>query len=76
VAHFINMAAFERRCIRSSCVVPHMPIKEYRIGCRGYPRARISSGSGALLAPYLLSTPQSRALPARRIDALGATPYL
>ena len=27
--------------------------KEYRIGCRGYPRERISSGSGALLAPYL-----------------------
>jgi len=52
VAHFINTAAFERRCIRSSGVVPPMPIKEYRIGCRGYPRERISSGSGALLAPY------------------------
>src|SRR5512134_2860681 len=50
VAHFINMAAFERRCIRSGCV--------------------------ALLAPYLYSTSQSRALPVRRIDALCATPYL
>jgi hypothetical protein len=30
----------------------------------------------ALLAPYFSSTPQSRALLARRIDALGATPYL
>ena len=58
------------------CVVPHMPIMEYGVGRRGYPRESISSGSGALLAPYLLSTPQSRALPARRIDALGATPYL
>ena len=58
------------------CVVPLMPDMEYDTGCRGYPRDSISSGSGALLAPYLLSTPQSRALPARRIDALGATPYL
>jgi hypothetical protein len=49
-----------------------MPIKEYRIGYQGYPRERISFGSGALLAPYLHSTPQSRALPERRIVALGA----
>ena len=82
------MAAFERRPLpgihalrgtwpsmaiaAAQGVVPHMPIKGYRIGCRGYPREDISSGSGALLAPYLLSTPQSRAVPARRIDALGA----
>jgi hypothetical protein len=76
VAHFINTAAFERRCIRSCCVVPLMPGEKYGTGCQGYPREGISSGSGALLAPYLFSTPQSRALPARRIDALGATPYL
>jgi len=29
-----------------------------------------------LPATYSPSTPQSRALPARRIDALGALPYL
>ena len=50
VAHFINTAAFERRCIRSSGVVPHMPVKEHGIGWRGYPRESVSSGSGALLA--------------------------
>ena len=50
--HFINPAAFERRCIRSCGVVPLVPNKEYDIGCRGYPRESISSGSGALLAPY------------------------
>jgi hypothetical protein len=74
VPQFINMVAFERRCIRSCCIVPHMPVKEYGIGCRGYPRDSISSGSGALLAPYLYSTSQSRALPERRIVALGADP--
>ena len=68
----MNPVAFERRCIRSCCVVPLMPSKKYGTGGQGYPREGISSGSGALLAPYLLSTPQSRALPARRIDALGA----
>ena len=56
------------------CVVPLMPGKKYGIGCRGYPRESISSGSGALLAPYLYSTSQSRALPARRIVVLGADP--
>jgi hypothetical protein len=30
--------------------VPRMPTKEHDIGLRGYPRERISSGSGALLA--------------------------
>jgi hypothetical protein len=74
VPQFINTVAFERRCIRSCCVVPHMPVMEFNIGCRGYPRESISSGSGALLAPYLYSASQSRALPARRIVALGADP--
>jgi hypothetical protein len=41
-----------------------------------FERRCIRSGCVALLAPYLLSTPQSRALPARRIDALDATPDL
>jgi hypothetical protein len=53
VTNVINMVAFERRCIRSGCVAPPMPTKEYDIGCPGYPRESISSGSGALLAPYL-----------------------
>jgi hypothetical protein len=52
VSQVINMVAFERRCIRSGGVVPLMPTKEYDIGCPGYPRESISSGSGALLAPY------------------------
>jgi len=49
VPRLANTPAFERRCIRSSGVVPHMPIKEHGIGCPGYPRERISSGSGALV---------------------------
>jgi hypothetical protein len=53
VQRLANILAFERRCIRSSGVVPHMPIKKHGIGCRGYPRESNSSGSGALLAPYL-----------------------
>jgi len=74
VPQFINTVAFERRCIRSCGVVPLMVTKEYDIGCPGYPRESISSGNGALLAPYLYSTPQSRALPARHIVAPGADP--
>ena len=50
MSHIINMVAFERRCIRSGCVAPLMATKEYDIGCPGYPRESISSGSGALLA--------------------------
>ena len=47
-----NPIAFDRRCIRSGCVVPLMPIQEYGIGMRGYPRERVPSGSGALLGAY------------------------
>ena len=52
MARFVNMPAFERRCIRSSGVVPLMPTKEYDVGLPGYPRESVSSGSGALPAAY------------------------
>ena len=42
------------------------------INTAAFERRCIRSCCVALLAPYLLSTPHSRALPARRIDALGA----
>ena len=73
--HFINMTAFECRCIRPGGVVPHMPIKEHGIGGRGYPRGSISSESGAL--PHRTCKYASVATPCRmrRIDPLGATPY-
>ena len=56
MSQFMNPVAFERRCIRSACVVPLMPGKEYGTGGQGYPREGISSGSGAapcaVLAQY------------------------
>ena len=76
VQRLANTLAFERRCIRSSFVVPLMPIEECRIGCRGYPRERISSGSGAQVRRTLPVRLHLRALLARRIDALDASGYL
>jgi hypothetical protein len=69
VLQFINTIAFDRRCIRPSFVVPHMPIKEHGIGCPGYPRESISYGSGALVRRTLPVRLHSRALLERRIDA-------
>jgi hypothetical protein len=65
--------AFERRCIRSSFVMPHMPIEKHGIGPKGYPRGRISSESGALVRRTLPVRLLSCALLARRIDALDAS---
>jgi hypothetical protein len=76
VQRLTNTLAFERRCIRSSGVVPHMPIKEHCIGSPGYPRERFSSGSGAQVRRTLPVRLHLRALPARRIDALDASGYL
>jgi len=76
VQRLANTLAFERRCIRSSFVVPQMPIKEPGIGCRGYPRERISSGSGAQVRRTLPVRLRLRASLARRIDALDASGYL
>src|SRR3990172_2203244 len=76
VQRLANILAFERRCIRSSGVVPHMPIVEHGIGCPGYPRERISPGSGAQVRRTLPVRLHLRALLARRIDALDASGYL
>jgi len=72
VQRLANILAFERRCIHSSGVVPHMPIMEHGIGGRGYPRERISSGSGALVRRILPVRLHLRALLAWGIDALDA----
>ena len=76
VRRIANILAFERRCIRSSGVVPRIPIKEHGIGSSGYPRGSISSGIGALVRRTLPVRLHSRVLLARRIDALDASGYL
>jgi hypothetical protein len=76
VQRLANTLAFERRSIRSSFVVPLMPIKEYLIGRRGYPRGVFRPGMGPkfdVLSPVRLHL---CALLARRIDALDASGYL
>jgi hypothetical protein len=77
VLRFINTVAFEARCIRPGGVVPHMPIKGHGIGCQGYPKGahivREWGGSLTVLAQYASVATPCRM---RRIDPLGATPYL
>src|SRR4030042_299591 len=64
-----TLRARRRRRRRSSGVVPHMPIKGHGIGCPGYPRESVSSGSGAQVRRTLPVRLHLRALLARRIDA-------
>ena len=61
-------------CLEAPCG-PGVPVPRLT-STMAFERRCIHSCCVPLPAPYSVSTPQSRALPARRTDALSASPYL